>query len=106
MADRTRGLGALLVGAVLAFGWVTAAAAQNSKAWNDLAAAQTEGNRQPGVRQVPAHALPLPKVLQVFEGQSHAQYYADPTGPETIEYHTEVARFFDDHLMLMSQIRA
>lgn len=37
-------------------------------------------------------------VLQVFEGQSHAQYYADPFGPETAEYHAEVARFFDAHL--------
>jgi len=38
-------------------------------------------------------------VLQVFEGQSHAQYYADPFGPETIDYHGEVARFLDAHLM-------
>lgn len=38
-------------------------------------------------------------VLQVFEGQSHAQYQADPFEPETIDYHSEVARFFDDHLM-------
>jgi monoterpene epsilon-lactone hydrolase len=37
-------------------------------------------------------------VLQVFEGQSHAQYYADPFGPETVDYHGEVARFFDAHL--------
>ena len=37
-------------------------------------------------------------VLNVFEGQSHAQYYADPTGPETIDYHAEVARFFDRHM--------
>jgi acetyl esterase/lipase len=37
-------------------------------------------------------------VLQVFEGQSHAQYYADPFGPETLEYHGEVARFLDAHL--------
>lgn len=37
-------------------------------------------------------------VLQVFEGQSHAQYNADPFGPEAIEYNGEVARFFDDHL--------
>ena len=38
-------------------------------------------------------------VLQVFEGQSHAQYYADPFGPETIDYHGEVARFLDAHLV-------
>ena len=37
-------------------------------------------------------------LLQVFEGQSHAQYYADPGSPETLDYHTEVARFFDRHL--------
>ena len=37
-------------------------------------------------------------VLQVFEGQSHAEYYADPFGPETVEYHGEVARFLDGHL--------
>jgi len=37
-------------------------------------------------------------VLQVFEGQAHAQYYADPFGPETVEYHGEVARFLDAHL--------
>lgn len=36
--------------------------------------------------------------LQVFEGQSHAQYQADPTAPETKEYFAEVARFFDGHL--------
>ena len=38
-------------------------------------------------------------VLQVWEGQSHAQYLADMTAPETLEYHAEVARFFDFHLM-------
>jgi acetyl esterase/lipase len=37
-------------------------------------------------------------VLQVWEGQSHAQYLADITAPETKEYHDEVARFFDLHL--------
>lgn len=37
-------------------------------------------------------------VLQVFEGQSHAQYYNDPYSLVTIDYHTEVARFFDAHL--------
>ena len=45
------------------------------------------------LRQAGVEAL-----LQVFEGQSHAQYYADPFGPETIDYHSEVARFFDMHL--------
>ena len=34
-------------------------------------------------------------VLQVWEGQSHAQYIADITAPETREYHDAVARFFD-----------
>jgi acetyl esterase/lipase len=36
--------------------------------------------------------------LQVWEGQSHTQYYADITAPETKEYHDEIARFFDLHL--------
>ncbi len=37
-------------------------------------------------------------VLQVWEGQSHTQYMADITAPETKEYHDEVSRFFDLHL--------
>lgn len=37
-------------------------------------------------------------VLQVWEGQSHAQYLFDVAAPETREYHDEVARFFDLHL--------
>ena len=37
-------------------------------------------------------------VLQVWEGQSHAQYNADPAASETKEYHDEVARFFSLHL--------
>ncbi len=37
-------------------------------------------------------------VLQVFEGQSHAQYYRDITAPETKDYHGELTRFFDAHL--------
>jgi len=37
-------------------------------------------------------------VLQVWEGQSHAQYMFDITAPETKEYHDEIARFFDIHL--------
>jgi monoterpene epsilon-lactone hydrolase len=36
--------------------------------------------------------------LQVFEGQSHGQYQADPSAPETKEYFTELTRFFDKHL--------
>jgi monoterpene epsilon-lactone hydrolase len=36
--------------------------------------------------------------LQVFEGQSHAQYYRDPTAPESREAFEEIARFFDKHL--------
>ncbi len=35
--------------------------------------------------------------LQVFEGQSHAQYMADPTAPETKEAFEEIATFFDHH---------
>lgn len=37
-------------------------------------------------------------VLQLWEGQSHAQYLFDIDAPETKEYHDEVARFFDLHL--------
>ena len=37
-------------------------------------------------------------LLQLWEGQSHAQYLADVNAPETREYHDEVARFFDQHL--------
>lgn len=37
-------------------------------------------------------------LLQVWEGQSHGQYLADITAPETKEYHDEVASFFDRHL--------
>lgn len=37
-------------------------------------------------------------VLQIWEGQSHAQYNADPSAPETKEYHDEVVRFLDRHL--------
>jgi epsilon-lactone hydrolase len=37
-------------------------------------------------------------VLQVFEGQSHAQYYRDVSAPETKEAFEEIARFFDRHL--------
>jgi epsilon-lactone hydrolase len=36
--------------------------------------------------------------LVVFEGQSHAQYAADPFAPETKEHFEELARFFDKHL--------
>ena len=37
-------------------------------------------------------------VLQVFEGQSHAQYYRDVSAPETKEAFSEIAEFFDKHL--------
>ncbi|MGA2713804.1 MAG: alpha/beta hydrolase [Bryobacteraceae bacterium] len=37
-------------------------------------------------------------VLQVFEGQSHAQYYRDVSAPETREAFEEIARFLDKHL--------
>lgn len=37
-------------------------------------------------------------VLQVFEGQSHAQYYRDVTAPETKEAFEEIAHFLDKHL--------
>ena len=36
--------------------------------------------------------------LQVFEGQSHAQYLADPYAPEAREAFGEIARFFETHL--------
>jgi acetyl esterase/lipase len=36
--------------------------------------------------------------LNVWEGQSHAQYLGDHTAPETLAYHRDVARFLDKHL--------
>jgi acetyl esterase/lipase len=36
--------------------------------------------------------------LQVFEGQSHAQYLSNPFAPETKEAYEEIAGFFDAHL--------
>jgi epsilon-lactone hydrolase len=36
--------------------------------------------------------------LNVYEGQSHAQYYANPDAPETKEAITDIANFFDKHL--------
>jgi hypothetical protein len=43
-------------------------------------------------------------VLQIWEGQSHAQYMADINAPETREYHDEVGRFFDMHLGRKRQV--
>jgi acetyl esterase/lipase len=37
-------------------------------------------------------------ILQVWEGQSHGQFMADITAPETKEYHDEVAAFLSQHL--------
>jgi acetyl esterase/lipase len=37
-------------------------------------------------------------VLQVFEGQSHAQYLYDDAAPETREVFEEIAIFFDRRL--------
>jgi epsilon-lactone hydrolase len=37
-------------------------------------------------------------VLQVYEGQSHAQYFRDVNAPETKEAFEEIAQFFDKHL--------
>ena len=45
------------------------------------------------LRQAGVEAL-----LQVYEGQSHAQYYRDPSAPESREAFEEIARFFDKHL--------
>ena len=36
--------------------------------------------------------------LQVFEGQSHAQFYRDPAAPETKEAFAEITAFFDKHM--------
>ena len=36
--------------------------------------------------------------LNVYEGQSHAQYGANPDAPETKEAFTDIARFFDKYL--------
>ena len=45
-------------------------------------------------------AVGVEAVLQVWEGQSHAQFNSDIRAPEVKEYHDEVARFFDMHLAL------
>jgi monoterpene epsilon-lactone hydrolase len=37
-------------------------------------------------------------ILQVYEGQSHAQFYRDDTSPEAKEAFEEIAGFFDKHL--------
>src|SRR4051794_33032237 len=37
-------------------------------------------------------------MLQVYEGQSHAQYYRDDTSPEAKEAFEEIASFFNKHL--------
>jgi monoterpene epsilon-lactone hydrolase len=37
-------------------------------------------------------------VLNVFEGQSHAQYLFDPDAPETKQAFEEIAEFFNQHL--------
>jgi monoterpene epsilon-lactone hydrolase len=36
--------------------------------------------------------------LEVFEGQSHAQYQFDDRAPETREAFGEITAFFDKHL--------
>jgi epsilon-lactone hydrolase len=36
--------------------------------------------------------------LNVYEGQSHAEYYVNPDAPETKEAMTDIANFFDKHL--------
>jgi monoterpene epsilon-lactone hydrolase len=36
--------------------------------------------------------------LQVFEGQSHAQYQRDDTAPETKAAFAEISGFFNKHL--------
>ena len=37
-------------------------------------------------------------ILQVYEGEAHAQYARDSAAPETKEAFEEIARFFDTHL--------
>ncbi len=40
----------------------------------------------------------VPSTLQVFEGQSHAQYYRDINAPETKEAFDEIGMFFNQYL--------
>ena len=40
----------------------------------------------------------VPASLQVFEGQSHAQYYRDINAPETKEAFDEIGQFFNQYL--------
>jgi hypothetical protein len=44
--------------------------------------------------------------LNVYEGQSHAQYGANVNAPETKEASTDIARFFDRHLGRNGQMMA
>jgi epsilon-lactone hydrolase len=37
--------------------------------------------------------------LNVYEGQSHAEYYANVGAPETKEAMMDIANFFDRHLV-------
>jgi acetyl esterase/lipase len=37
-------------------------------------------------------------ILQVYEGEAHAQFYRDPAAPESKEAFEEIARFFNEHL--------
>ena len=76
----------LLLAAPLLVTLVMPVAAQepSGKAWNDLASAQTEANRQAGARQVPAHALPVakedvsPQQQAVIAGAYVPYWNADP----------------------------
>jgi acetyl esterase/lipase len=40
----------------------------------------------------------VPAILEVFEGESHAQYQFDDTVPETSEAFTEIGAFFGQYL--------
>ena len=43
--------------------------------------------------------------LNVYEGQSHAQFDDDPDAPETKEAISEIANFFEKHLATDSRSR-
>jgi len=48
--------------------------------------------------KIAAFSEPIEAALQVWEGQSHGQYMASITAPETRAYHDEVMAFLDGHL--------
>ena len=92
MSERTI---ALVTGANKGIGYEIAAGL-GALGWSVGVGARDEQRRQAAVDKL--RAAGVEALLQVWEGQSHAQYLRDINAPETKEYHDEIARFFDLHL--------